>query len=89
MWTNIRLLLKEQSDPELHCLLKRLQIFQQTTKAYDFCADQTNRQNLISLLGEEIAKPRPNMNIKVTAFIVTQKLYYRNIDEATGQRLSL
>ena len=36
MWTQVRLLLQEQSDLDLHCLSKRLQIFQQTTKAYSF-----------------------------------------------------
>ena len=34
MWTQIRLLLQEQSDFDVHCLSKRRQIFQQTTKAY-------------------------------------------------------
>ena len=33
MWTQIRAV---QSDLDLHCLLKRLQIFQQMTKAYNF-----------------------------------------------------
>ena len=45
MWTQIRLLLQEQSDLDLHCLSKRLQIFQETTKTYDFfviCALRVN-----------------------------------------------
>ena len=36
VWTQIRLLLQEKSDLYLHCLSKRLQTFQKTTKAYDF-----------------------------------------------------
>ena len=45
MWTQIRLRLWEQSDQDLHCLSKRLQIFQQMTKAYNFfviCALRVN-----------------------------------------------
>ena len=46
MGAQIRLILQEQSDLDLHCLSKRLQIFQQTTKAYDFfviCALRVNK----------------------------------------------
>ena len=35
MWTQISVLLPEQSDLNLHYLSKRLQLFKQTTKAYD------------------------------------------------------
>ena len=37
---------EEQYDLDLHCLLKRLYIFQQTTKAYNFsviCALRVNK----------------------------------------------
>ena len=46
MRTQIRLLIQEQSDLDLHCLSKRLQIFQQATKAYDvfaICALNVNK----------------------------------------------
>ena len=33
-WIQIRLLLQEQSNLDQHCLSKRLQIFQQMTKAF-------------------------------------------------------
>ena len=39
MWTKIGLLQQGQSDMDLHLLPKRLQIFQQTTKAYNFVCD--------------------------------------------------
>ena len=46
MWTQIRLLLQEQSDLGPHCLSMRLQIFQWATKTYDFlwsCALRVNK----------------------------------------------
>ena len=44
VWIQIRLLLWEQSDWDLHCLIKASETFQNTTKADDFCCDWRSKE---------------------------------------------